>query len=389
MSLKQSVDALLRRATDAGDVPGVVALATSRDATIYEGAFGKRVLGQEAPMTRDTVVWIASMTKALTSTAAMQLVERGKLDLDSPASRWVAEIGTAQVLDGFDASGRPLARPPKRAITLRHLLTHTAGFSYEFWSPAIQQYQKAKDVPGITTCQNAALRTPLLFDPGDRWEYGINIDWVGKAVEAVSGKRLGRVLEENVLAPLGMNDTAFRITPSMRARLAKIHQRGDDGKLTALDLEIPQDPEFEMGGGGLYGTAGDYAQFLRMILNRGRANGRQVLQPETVDMMTRNQIGPIRVTMLKTAIPGLSNDAEFFPGVEKHYTFGFQINAERAPTGQSANSLMWAGLANSFFWIDPTQNLGGVYLTQVLPFVDVKSAPLFLEFQRAVYQSLG
>lgn len=389
MALKQSADALLRRATDAGDVPGVVAMAISREATIYEGAFGQRVLGERAPMTLDTVVWIASMSKAITTTAALQLVERGKLDLLSPVSRWVPEIDSIPVLEGFDASGAPRTHAPKRPVTLQHLLTHTAGFGYEFWSDAIQKYQTAREIPQIITCQNAALRTPLLFEPGERWNYGINLDWAGKAVEAASGKKLGAYLKENVFAPLGMNDTAFRITASMRERLAKIHQRGADGKLAATDVEIPQEPEFEMGGGGLYGTAGDYLKFLRMILNRGRADGHQVLKAETVDMMCRNQIGQIRVTPLRTAIPQLSNDAEFFPGLEKHYTFGFQINAERAPTGMSAGSLMWAGLANSYYWIDPAQGIGGVYLTQVLPFADVKSVPLFLDFQKAVYQSIS
>lgn len=363
-------------------------MATHRDATIYEGAFGQRVLGQSAPMTTDTVVWIASMTKPLTTTAAMQLVERGKLDLESPVSRWVPEIDSIPVLEGFDASGAPRTRAPKRPVTLRHLLTHTAGFGYEFWSDAVQKYQKA-DIPPIITCQNAALRTPLLFEPGERWNYGVSIDWAGKAVEAASGKKLGAYLKEEVFAPLAMNDTAFKISASMRERLAKIHQRGDDGKLVANDVEIPQEPEFEMGGGGLYGTAGDYLKFVRMILNRGRADGHQVLKPETVDMMCRNQTGSIRVTPLKTVMPQLSNDAEFFPGLEKHYTFGFQINAERAPTGMSAGGLMWAGLANTYFWIDPARGVGGVYLTQVLPFADVKSVPLFLDFQKAVYESVG
>jgi methyl acetate hydrolase len=389
VSLKQLADALLRRAADAGDVPGVIAMAANRDGTLYEGGFGKRVLGQGTPMTLDTVVWIASMTKALTSTAALQLVERGQLDLESPVRRWVPEIGDALVLEGFDATGQPRTRRPRRPITLRHLLTHTAGFAYEFWSDAIQQYQKAKGVPGITSCRNAALRTPLLFDPGERWGYGISIDWVGKAIEAVSGNRLGQHLTDNVLAPLGMRDTAFRITPSMRDRLARIHQRGDDGELTAIDLEIPQEPEFEMGGGGLYGTAGDYLKFVRMILNGGLAGGNRLLKPQTVEMMARNQIGALRVTVLKTAMPSVTNDAEFFPGLEKHFGLGFQINAERAPTGLSPGSLMWAGLANTFYWIDPTQNVGGVYLTQVLPFADTKSAPLFGQFQRAVYQSIG
>src|SRR5262245_3510639 len=194
MSLKQDADSLLRKATDAGDVPGVVAMAANRDGTLYEGAFGKRVLGQDAAMTTDTVVWIASMTKALTSAAAMQFVERGKFELESPASRWVPELASVEVLEGFDAAGKPRTRKPKRPVTLRHLLTHTAGFSYEIWNADIQRCQQAHNIPGVITCQNAALRTPLLFDPGERWDYGINIDFVGKAVEAVSGKKLGAAL---------------------------------------------------------------------------------------------------------------------------------------------------------------------------------------------------
>jgi CubicO group peptidase (beta-lactamase class C family) len=388
MSLKQDADALLKKATDSGDVPGVVAMATDRTGSLYEGAFGKRVLGQDAAMTPDTVVWIASMTKALTGAAAMQQVERGKLDLESPASKWVPELAAVEVLEGFDATGQPRTRKPKRPVTLRHLLTHTAGFAYEIWSGDIQRYQQAKGLPGITTCQNAALRTPLLFDPGERWDYGINIDFVGKAVEAATGRKLGAALKENLLDPLGMRDTAFKITPAMRERLAKIHQRGDDGKLTPLmELEIPQEPEFEMGGGGLYGTAGDYLKFVRMILNGGKSNGAQVLKPETVKTMAENHIGHVLVGQLKTAIPPLSNDVDVFPGIPKKWGLSFLINTERAPTGRSAGSLAWAGLANTYFWIDPAKGLGGVYLSQVLPFADAKSLPLFGAFETAVYRN--
>ncbi len=271
MSLKTKADAVLRMATESGDVPGVVAVATDRNGPIYEGGFGSRVLGEPAEMTPDTVVWIASMTKALTGTAAMQLVEQGKLALDMPAGSVIPELGESVVLEEFDADGQPRTRAPKRAITLRHLLTHTAGFAYEFWNADVVRYQQVNGLPPIISCQNATLQLPLHFDPGDRWEYGINIDWVGKIVETVSGKKLGTYLSENVFGPLGMNDTAFRITPAMRQRLAKIHQRGDDGALVPTDLEIPQDPEFEMGGGGLYATAGDYLKFVRMILNHGSA----------------------------------------------------------------------------------------------------------------------
>lgn len=388
MAMKDSIDALLRRAAESGDVPGVVAMVANRNGMVYEGAFGKRVLGQNALMTVDTVGWIASMTKALTAAGAMQLVEQGKLDLESPASKWVPEIADSQVLDGFDASGQPRTRPPKRPITLRHLLTHTAGYGYEIWSTDIIKYQQAKGIPGITSCENAALKTPLLFDPGERWFYGINIDWAGKMVEAVSGKKLGAYLAEHLFAPLGMSSTAFKITPAMRARLAKIHQRDDKGALAAVDLEIPQEPQFEMGGGGLYGTAGDYLKFVQMILSRGKANGKHLLKPETVDQMTRNNMGDTPVTMLKTAMPPLSNDAEFFPGVPKSWGLSFQINEAPAPTGRPAGGLMWAGLANSYFWIDLRNGIGGVYLTQILPFADKKSLPLYYDFESAVYRSL-
>jgi len=383
---KSEVDALLQRAVESGDVPGVIAMATDRNGVIYEAAYGKRVLGQPAEMTTDTVVWIASMSKALTSAGAMQLVEQGKLDLDAPAAKIVPEIATTEVLEGFDVAGQPRTRPPKRAITLRHLLTHTAGFGYDIWSADLVKYQAAKNIPGIISCQNAALRTPLLFDPGDRWFYGINIDWAGKMLEAVSGKRLGVYLQENLFAPLGMTSTAFKIRPDMRDRLAKIHQRGDNGAFTAqMDLEIPQDPEFEMGGGGLYSTGGDYLRFLRLILNHGKADGNQVLEPETVDLMIRNNMGDNRVTQLKTAAPPLSNDAEFFPGMPKTWGLSFQINTEKAPTGRPAGGLMWAGLANTYFWIDPSTGVGGVYLSQVLPFADKKSLPLYYAFESAIY----
>src|SRR5262245_49064013 len=388
MSLKRAADDILARAVAAGDVPGVVAAATDRSGTTYEGGFGKRVLGQPAEMTPDTVVWIASMTKAVTGAAAMQLVERGKLALDGPASGVAPELGQARVLTGFDASGKPLTRPPARPITLRHLLTHTAGFSYEIWNADIERYQKAAGIPGITPCEQKALTTPLLFDPGDRWEYGINIDWAGLMVERVSGQRLGGYMREHLLGPLGMNDTAFKITPAMRARLAKIHGRDDKGALAPMELELPQDPEFEMGGGGLYSTVGDYLKFVRMILNGGKAGGgAQVLGPATVDQMAKNAMGPLRVTLLRTVAPPLSNDAEFFPGLPKSWGLSFMINEQVAPTGRSAGSLAWAGLANTYFWIDPSKQMGGVFMAQLLPFVDPKTLQAFHDFETAAYQT--
>lgn len=236
MSLKEQVDVLLKAAVELGDVPGVVAIVVNRGNTLYEGAFGKRNLSTGEPMTIETVGWIASMTKAITGACAMQLVEQGKLDLDGPASQWVPQLSEVKVLEGWDAAGKPKLRPPIRPITLRHLLTHTAGFAYEFWSEDILKYQQVMGVPGIASCENKALTTPLLFDPGDRWQYGINIDFVGKAIEAVSGKKLGQYMQENLLGPLGMNDTAFKIRSDMRARLATLHTRGEGDALAPMEL---------------------------------------------------------------------------------------------------------------------------------------------------------
>lgn len=388
MSLQTHLDDLLSRAAASGAVPGVVAVVTDRERTLYEGAFGQRALGADAAMTTDTVGWIASMTKAITGAACMQLVEQGRIDLDSPARQWVPRLAEAKVLEGFDEAGQPRMRAPRRDITLRHLLTHTAGFGYEFWDADTGRYQAATGTPGIISCSEAALMQPLLFEPGERWMYGINIDWAGKIVEAVSGQKLGVYLAEHLFGPLGMRDTAFRIRPDMMARLAKIHHRDDQGQLVAGDLMIEQNPENEMGGGGLYGTMPDYIRFVRMILADGLGEGGRVLKPETVQRMCRNAMGDLRVTMLPTQAPPLTNDAEFFPGVPKSWGLSFQVNEAPAPTGRPAGQLMWAGLANSYYWIDRQTGLGGCYMTQILPFADVKSLPLYYEFESAVYHSL-
>jgi methyl acetate hydrolase len=388
MGNTQAIDRVLSQAVNARDVPGVVAMAATDAGVIYEGAFGKRELGQDAAMTPDTVVWIASMTKAITAAAAMQLVERGQLQLDAPAAEVVPELSKAQVLEGFDASDQPQLRPPKRAITLKHLLTHTAGFSYEIWSADIAKYQEVTGTPGITTCENAALTTPLVFDPGARWDYGINMDWVGKMVEAVSGQTLGDYLQRNLFTPLGMHSTSFTLSPSQRTRLASVHARGADGALAVFPFEMPQEPQFQMGGGGLYSTAQDYMRFTQMLLHHGTFHGNQVLQPETVHLMSQNHIGDLDCVELKTVAPPLSHNADFFPGMQQKWGLSFLINTAQTPQGRSAGSLAWAGLANTFFWIDPTQRVTGVFVTQILPFFDPKAITLFRDYETAVYEAL-
>jgi len=313
------VDGVLRAAIDRGDVPGVVAMAATREGPVYQGAFGTRVLPYGRAMTTDTVFWIASMTKAVTSTAAMQLVEQGSLALERPIAEVLPELAAPQVLEGFDAAGEPKLRRARRPITLRHLITHTAGFVYDIWSPKMGRYMEQTGTPGIISCENAALTLPLAFDPGDRWDYGISIDWVGKAVERVSGQSLGDYFAEHIFAPIGMKDTGFVLTADRRSRLAGMHARGEDGILAPIPFELPQQPEFQMGGGGLYGTAADYLAFQQLFLNEGRADGRQVLRPETVRLMSQNAIGDLDVRLLASVVPAYSNDAEFFPGMVKKW----------------------------------------------------------------------
>ena len=370
-------------------VPGVVAVATNREGAIYEGAAGSRSLANGAAMTTDTVCAIFSTTKAIAGTACLQLVEDGRLDLDAPAKNYTPDIGELQVLEGFDSAGDPMLRPPKRDVTTRMLLLHTAGLAYDFFNE--QYFRLANDhgQPSVVTSSKAALMTPLLFDPGDEWEYGSNIDWAGLVVEGITGQRLGEVMAERILDPLGMDSTSFYLSDEMRARMAKIHQRGDDDSLTPLDFELPPDPEVHMAGHGLYSTAEDYCKFIRMWLNDGAGpDGQQIISRETVEMAAQNGLGEMKIKGLPGVNPILSNYAEFFPGMPKSWALTFMINDEEAPTGRPAGALAWAGLANLYYWIDRRNGVGGFWATQIFPFADPTSVGGFLDFETAIYNTL-
>ena len=384
----RQIDAVLRRAVDAKEVPGVVAMAVNDRGVIYEGAFGTRNLAQGPEMTLDTIFRIASMTKAVTSVAAMQLVEQGKLQLEEPIGNVLPELSAPQVLEGFDDAGAPRLRPAKRPITLRHLLTHTAGFGYEFDDANLVRYVKTTNTPQTSTGKLASLRLPLAFDPGERWEYGINIDWVGRAVEAASGMPLAVYFRQHILGPLGMKDTDYLISSVQRDRLVSVHQRKEDG---SLDPIAPPDPpwrEFWSGGGGLYSTGRDYLVFLQMLMHGGRFNGTQLLRPQTVALMGQNQIGDIRAGLWKTTNPQFTNDLDLFPGIPCKWGLGYMITPQPGPNGRSLGSLTWAGIFNTYYWLDPQKRIAGVFLSQLLPFVDHKAVALYGEFESGVYGGL-
>ena len=390
-SIKQAADSVLATAVGrAGGAPGVVAMATDRKGNFYEGCAGTRELGKDQPMTLDSVFAIFSTTKALAGVTVMQLVEEGKIKLEDAAKKYVPEIADIQVLTGFDAAGQPTTRPPKRDITVNDLMLHTSGLSYEFFSADDLKYRTAKGIPTVVSCTSASIKTVLLHDPGERWTYGVNIDWLGKIVEQQRGKRLGEVMKERLFEPLGMKDIAFTMSDSMTARRVTIHNRTADGKLTPLpDLALPQPPEMDCGGHGLYATVGEYMKFIRMMLNDGAGPNGRVLKAETVERMSQDGLGTLKSTGWTTSIASLSNNGEFFPGLDKGWAYTFMTNREETPSGRPAGSLMWAGLANCFYWIDRKNGVGGYWGSQILPFQDVASYPGFVDFEGAVYRELN
>ena len=387
MTMKQRLDDLLAAGVKNGNVPGVVAAMVDKDGLTYIGSAGERTIGTGDVMTTDTVGAIASMTKAITGAAVMQLVEQGRLDLDAPAETYCSELATPQVLEGFDDAGQPILRDARSQVTLRNLLTHTSGYAYDFTDPNLDKWFGATDAPRMSTGRVASLNTPLMFDPGTKWHYGIGIDWAGIILERVTKTKLGDYFAEHLLGPLGMIDTGFTCTPNMLERKAAMHLRTPDSTFMSFEIPRAENPEFESGGGGLFSTMSDYTRFMRMILNDGVFEGTRVLGAETVAQMATNNMGDIRVTELKSANPAFFCSGEFYPGVPKSWGLTFQINEEPLPNGCPAGVLTWAGAFNSYFWIDKTTGIAGCYLSQVLPFFDAATSGHFFDFQTAAYAS--
>jgi methyl acetate hydrolase len=389
LQARSRIDGALKQAVDARDVPGVVAMAATDKGVLYEGAFGPRALDASTAMTPDTVFRIASMTKAIACVAAMQLVEQGKLKLEEPVPNIDPALGSPQVLEGFDASGAPKLRPAKRPITLRHLMTHTAGFTYDIWSPDTVRYVKATGLPHRATGKVASLRTPLVFDPGDRWLYGIHIEWVGRLVETISGQAIEDYFRERIFGPLGMKDTGYLTTAEQRLRQARVHTRGADGALTVQPLEAPPvKAEFWSAGGPLYSTARDYLVFLQMLMNGGSFNGVRILKPETVALMNQNHTGSTPAGVLKAELKNLSNDVDFFPGADLRWGLGYMLNLQAGPNGRSAGTVSWGGIFNTYYWLDPARRVTGLIMTQILPFADPRALKVYGQLERGVYESL-
>jgi CubicO group peptidase (beta-lactamase class C family) len=383
--MSDPIGAALEAATAAHPTPGFVAGAVRNGKTIYRGAFGPSDLKGGPPMRADAVFRIASMTKAVTAVAAMQLVEAGQFGLDEPLGTLIHALAAPRVLEGFADDGTPRLRPAREPITLRRLLAHTSGFAYEMWNADLQRFITQTGFPSMATGLNAALEAPLMFDPGTAWEYGIGVDWAGKVVEAVSGQRLDAYFADHIFAPLGMTDTACAPTPAMAPRVAGLNMRTADGSLAPLDSPLPSEPEFFSGGAGLLSTLDDYLTFLQMILHEGTWNGARVLKPETLALMREDQLGGVPLRRLTSVNPFLSRDLTLQAQAPGEWGISWVMNREPGPKGRGAGTMAWAGLFNSYFWVDPAAMTAGVWMTQLLPFEDPDALAVFGAFERAVY----
>lgn len=382
MTAADPLQRALDRAVETGAVAGVAAILLDADGPAHRGAAGERSRGSGAPMATDSVMLLASMTKLLTVLSAMTFVEEGRLDLDAPAGTYVPEIDALPVLAGWDGA-TPILRAPVRRVTTRHLATHTAGMPYGLWDADRARYDAAIGIPSVRTGDPKALTGALTRDPGEAWDYGTSIDWLAQVVARIGGASIGTVIRERLTGPLGMDDTGHRITPAMRDRLARIHVRDADGDLRATDSVRRQDPVVEEGGGGMYGTAEDYARLLRMLLDGGVHSGGRILSEATVRATFAGATGGLRVRRMATTNSAAAADLDFGHAAAPSIALaGIRLEAEAA-TGRGIGSVGWAGIANTFWWIDPARGRAGVWMAQVAPFLDPATHAASLDWERA------
>ncbi len=379
------MDQLLERATEESGLPGVIAMVADREGETYSGAAGRLSIEGDEPARTDTVLRIASMTKPITSVAALQLIEQGRLELEQTVVSVLPGFGELKVLEGFDGE-QPRLRQPRQPATIRHLLTHTSGLAYWFGNRDLARYHDLTGTPTALSSGSGFLAAPLIEDPGVRWEYGTNTDWLGQVVEAISGQGLDAYFAEHVLGPLGMADTTFTPSPAQRERMMELHARTADGGLALSDLDWPDEPEMWCGGHGLYSTPVDYLRLQRALLAGGELEGARVLARETVDLALSNQIGEIEPpTFLESAEPALSNDIHSLPGIEQRWGLGFHLVMEDVPGARRAGTADWSGLTNCYFWIDRASGVTAGLYTQLLPFFDERMIELAIDFEQAVY----
>jgi CubicO group peptidase (beta-lactamase class C family) len=378
-SSSAAIDEAMSDAVARKDIAGVVVMAADRKGIIYEGAFGVADIAEARPLKLDSMFRIASMTKAITTTAALQLVEQGKFAIEDPVEKYLPQFDKAPVFESFDAAtGNYKLRPAKTAVTVRHLMTHTSGLGYPFTDPTTREF---KPRPGEVYPVG-----PLVFDPGERWLYSTSTDWVGRLVERVSGKPLEDYFQEHIFIPLSMKDTSYFVPKDKEARLVTVNRRLADGSMVKDSVQPPTQGFTPIGGGGLTSTASDYLRFTRALLNGGELDGARILSTGTVALMGQNHIGVIGVPALKTALPQRSDDFSFIADGRDKWGLAYLITTSAVPGRRSAGSLSWGGINNTYYWLDPSRGITGTIMMQFLPFADRKALALYDAFERGVYQ---
>ncbi|MFC5950135.1 serine hydrolase domain-containing protein [Pseudonocardia lutea] len=382
-----AIDRVLRDAVEAGAVPHVAAIAADRDGILYEGGAGPRIVGEATDeVTTSTQFRIMSMTKIVATVAALQQIERGELELDAPVDTYRPEFAELQVLEGFDGD-TPKLRPAGSRATVKQLITHTTGLGYWFWNEALDTYQKVTGLPNVLGGAEA-FKAPLVADPGTRFEYGINTDWLGRVVETVAGTGLDVVIKENITGPLGMDDTMFLLDDRRRDNCVTVHVRGEDGNWASAGELLPQEPDWWAGGHGLYSTPRDYIRFERALLRGGELDGARILTEQTVDAAFTNQIGDLDVPAeIPTADPPITDSLRIGPGWK--WGLGLLLNTQDLPGRRRAGTGAWAGLFNTHFFVDRATGVCASIYTNSLPFITENEAwKLYGDFESALYASL-
>jgi methyl acetate hydrolase len=384
-----AIDGLLADAASDGTFPGVIAVAGDRDGTLYEGAFGRLSVDGEETVRADTMLAIASMTKAITSVAALQLIEQGRLALDQTVSSVLPAFGDLLVLEGFDGE-TPRLRAPSSQATIQQLLTHTSGLAYWFGEADLLRYHELLGIPDPISGRRSSLDgVPLCDDPGVAWKYGLSTDWLGQVIEAISGEDLNAYCKQHIFAPLGMTDTTFTPSESQRERMMALHARSPDGGLELSSIRLPRDPEFFSGGAGAYSTAGDYLRFTRALLRDGELDGERILRPETVELAFSDHLdGAPLPAVMRSALPELTNEVPSMP-LRQGWGLGLHLMLEDLPGFRRAGTGDWAGLFNCYYWIDRATGVTGALFTQVLPFFDERIVLKMLGFAGAVFGGMN
>lgn len=371
-----------------GELHFAVAAVGNTSGQLWSHSAGHRDAQKTEVAADDNIIQIASMTKLITTIGALQLVEQGVLDLDTPITAYAPQLSELQVLKGFDEQDNPILENADRAPTIRELMTHTGGYVYEFWNANAKKASELGVSESLFSGGNY-LAAPLAFEAGTAWEYGINTDWLGVIIERISGQRLSAYFDENIFDPLRMVDTFYELPQEKMNRSVTVMARVNEALIELPTLQPAPMAKGSMahysGGGGLYSTVADYGRVLQMLLNDGALDGETLLTPETVDSMFVNNIGDIQLAALGTVMPEVSNTADLSFGNPATFGLGLLLHSEGVEGGRKAYSGSWAGLFNSYYWVDRESQTYGIFGTQILPFFDAASVDTLLKLEQAVY----